>query len=128
LKLKQRIILLAFGLFALATGIFGYTGLWGRMTTPPEAPLRSECCDVIEKAQLWYIRPGQYGGSEGTFAYVDAFVLGYSTIPGKTEWQGKTGTFKIENRTRETFDLVAKDAEGHEIEYRFIQYDTRPDK
>ena len=98
------------------------------MTTPPDAPLRQECWDIINNAQLWFLRPEYYGGSSGNFLALDSFVLGYSINKGETEWQGKTGTFKIENRTRDTFDLIATDPDGHRIEYRFIQFDTRVDQ
>jgi|GEM_PF-5782287 len=122
---KKRIIILAVALFALATGLFGYTGLWREIIRPTDRDLRVECYQIINEAQLYYMRPRHYGGSGGTFAYLDGYLLGYSEIPGVSEWNGKHGTFRIENTTLTSFDLIATGKRGKRIEFRGVEFDTR---
>lgn len=122
---RNRLILLAVALFAIATGLFGYTGLWREITRPADRHLRVECYQIINDAQLFYMRPRHYGGSGGTFAIMDAYLLGYVETPGTTEWTGKNGTFRLENLTLTSFDLIATGKKGKQIAFRNVEYDTR---
>ena len=62
---RERYILFAFGLLALATAIFGNTGFWSNLTSSdPHSKVKLEGYRIIERAQLWYGNSVANGGGD----------------------------------------------------------------
>jgi hypothetical protein len=123
---RDRKILLAAGIIVLATFIFGYAGLYSRLTRDPYYDLKQECYYLIDHAQLWYSRPSMYDGGGGSFSELDFDKIGVSDQPNSFTWSGKQGFYTISELQGDRFNLLVRATNGQEFEIRDIYFDTRP--
>lgn len=114
------------GLLAILTAIFGYSGLYNKLTRDPYLDLTLECYYIIDQAQLWYSRPPAYQGGGRSFTGLDFHQLGLSDIPGTTDWRGGFGSYSLTNIRLQSFDLRAIAIDNTEFSVEQIGFDTRP--
>ena len=123
---RDRKILLAAGIFVLLTFIFGYAGLYSRLTRDPYYDLKQECYYIVDHAQLWYSRRLKYNGGDGSFNELDFNRIGVSDQPNSVTWNGKHGFYTVSELYGVRFSLLARAPDGNEFEVRDIYFDTRP--
>jgi len=124
---RDRIILFVVGVFALATVIFGYSGLYRKITRDPYYDLKQECYYIIDHAQLWFIRPEKYGGGGRSFIGLDFHKAGLFDRPNSITWNGEHGHYTITDLRGDSFGLLARAPDGVEFEVLNIRFDTRPE-
>ncbi|MDP8238914.1 MAG: hypothetical protein P9X24_07480 [Candidatus Hatepunaea meridiana] len=123
---KDRIILLIIGIFAITTAIGGYTGLFKKLTRDPYYDLKQESYLVIDKTQLWFVRPLKYNGGGKSYIGLDFQKIGLSNQPNSLNWKGKFGLYTIMNIHRTSFDLLIKAKDNTKFIVEKIRFDTRP--
>ena len=122
---EQKILLIA-GIIVLLTFIFGYAGLYSRLTRDPHAGLKQECYYVIDQAQLWFNRPIMYGGGGRSFKDLDFHKIGVSDKSDSFSWNGEFGRYTISDLHGDRFSLLVRAHDGVEFEINDIRFDTRP--
>jgi len=123
---RDRKILLVAAIIVLATFIFGYAGLYSRLTRDPYCDLKRECYYIIDHAQLWYSRPLIYAGGGGSFNELDFHKIGVSDQHNSFTWNGEHGSYTISELHGDRFNLLVSATDGQEFEIRDIYFDTRP--
>ncbi|NQT35212.1 hypothetical protein HQ587_08480 [bacterium] len=123
---RDRLIFVLVGLLAILTAIFGYSGLYDKLTRDPYLDLTHECYYIIDQAQLWYSRPPAYEGGGKSFTGLDFHQLGLSDIPGTTDWCGEFGSYSLKNIHPQSFDLLATATDSTKFSVEHLRFDTRP--
>lgn len=123
---RDQTLVLIFGILAVGTGLFGYTGLYRKLTQPSDIELRRECYRIIDYAQLWFYKPKMHGGGGRSFEQLAFDMIGLSDEENSLSWKGENGTFLFKNCSRNSFDLEAAGVDGSELHASDISFDTRP--
>ena len=124
---RDRIILLLLGVFALASVILGYSGLYDRLAVDHRHDLKREFYHIVDQAQLWYIRPLEYGGGGRSFVGLDFQKIGLANHPGMMTWNGECAHYTITDPRFDSFRLLADTPDGAVFETMNIRFDTRPE-
>lgn len=127
MKRNQHIII-AFGILALFTAIFGYSGIIKNIVdSDPYSELKSESYRIIDKAQLWYGRPEASSGGNRSFIGLNFAELGYSTSKDSLSCKHKNIVFDFQNLKKYSFDLQATSPDGNVFAARGLAYNTHPE-
>jgi len=81
---------------------------------------------LVETAQLWYIRPAGSGGGNMAFDSLDFYRTGQSGAPGCVDWNGVKGRYAISSRHASYFVLSSQPVSGSGSEIDTIRFDTLP--
>lgn len=110
---------------ALGLALFGY-GLLGGREASGERELRNEALEIVDRAQLWYLSPRDYGGGGRSFVGLDFRRLGLEPDSGAVHHRGRFGSFTLEPGDQ-TFDLIAVSGGGVTLEFRGVEFDALPE-
>ena len=125
---RERYILFAFGLLALATAIFGNTGFWSNLTSSdPHSKVKLEGYRIIERAQLWYGNSVANGGGDRSFKAMNFMKIGYSGSEDELLYFNNDVVFSLQNLRRYSFDLQITLPNGKIFSARNLAYNTHPE-
>ncbi|MFC2150480.1 hypothetical protein ACFLQV_03140 [Calditrichota bacterium] len=126
MKLKEKIII-GFFLLGFAAASYGhYYSVRSPYSITEQTAFHRELLSIIDDAQLYYVKPALYGGSNRTFRALDFNKLGYTQSIGAITWQGQHGKYIISGSRPDSFDLVGTNAQGEQYEAFMTGYDTLP--
>ncbi len=121
---RNSIILSIIAASAFATVLFGFARIDagdGRTQT-----LAEEKQQLVESAQLWYVRPVVKGGGGMTFDSLDFSRLGCHHPNGSLHYESKLALYWIEDRQSSSFLLGSRMFSGEIDGLDTIRFDSQP--
>lgn len=122
----QSVVLMTALIASVITSTIGYTGLWNSFGEKPHDQLREKAYDIVDKAQLWYLRPSASSGGGNSFMNLDFQKLGYDVSGDSKILRSKLGEIRIERLRTFHFDMLIKTNKGVALAARNLSYDARP--
>ncbi len=121
---RNSVLLALISLIAFTTVLFGFA----RIDTgeASEQTFAEEKQELVETAQLWYIRPVAKGGGGMSFDNLDFQRLSYSDYPRSLGCEGRRGHYRIANRQSNYFVLSSIALAGSAVKFDTIRFDTLP--